>query len=41
MPGDQDDEDIPDIQQYIDKMNSSGYIIFGRDGCKYCTLAKE
>ena len=34
-------EESVDIQKYVDMMETSGYLIFGKDQCKYCTLATE
>ena len=30
-----------DIEKYTSQMDSNGYVIFGKDNCKYCSLAKQ
>ena len=30
-----------DIQKYVDMIDDTGYLIFGKDQCKYCTLARD
>ena len=34
-------EESVDIQKYVDMIDDTGYLIFGKDQCKYCTLATD
>ena len=34
-------EESVNIQKYVDMIDDTGYLIFGKDQCKYCTLATE
>ena len=34
-------EESVNIQKYVDMIDDTGYLIFGKDQCKYCVLATD